>query len=128
MIYTRTGTSVVSVNLLHLKKKKKTQNMMASPASAPLPDQDKHQRFKVHSQSSSSADSRLSPCVFSALCLHSLLLSVQMQTKHFPPVCALPSELSKSVSGAYLGFNVRTGHLSGFHSSSFSERLAEIFW
>lgn len=50
---------------------------------------------------------------FTALCLHSLLLRVQMQTKHFPPSARSRQAhraLSKSVSGAYLGFNAHTGH------------------
>lgn len=50
---------------------------------------------------------------FTALCLHSLLLCVQMQTKHFPPSARsrhAHGALSKSVSCAYLGFNAHTGH------------------
>lgn len=50
---------------------------------------------------------------FTALRLHSLLLRVQMQTKHFPPSARsrqAHGALSKSVSGAYLGFNKHTGH------------------
>lgn len=84
-------------------------------------------------------NSRARVCI-TALCLHSLLLRVQMQTKH-PTSPLLPTGLrvpvkrterssNKSVSSACLGFNARTGlpFLSRFHSPSFSERTAEIFW
>lgn len=50
---------------------------------------------------------------FTALRLHSLLLRVQMQTKHFPPSARsrqAHGALSKSVSGAYLGFIKHSGH------------------
>lgn len=76
-------------------------------------------RFKVQSQSSILCGFgwtfELKFVCFTALCLHSLLLRVQMQTKHFPPPCLrVPVkhiERCPSLWAARPWASTRTGHL-----------------